>query len=295
MLRPDAFAEELARCRFDPPGTEVVCAVSGGADSSALLILAVAAGCSVEVIHVDHGLRDGSAAEVDTVAALCSSLGVAFTARSVQLEPGPNLEARARHARYEVLPAGVLTGHTADDQAETMLINLMRGAGLDGMAGIARTTRRPLLGLRRSDTEAVCARAGVVPIIDVMNADPAYLRVRVRHELLPLLDDLSGRDVAGILARQAALFADDAQMLNDLAGEIDVEDARAVAGERPALARRAIRRFLQVGPGASHPVDARTVERVLDVAAGLAVSTDVGQGWRVHRTDQRLRLVPPKA
>jgi len=293
MPGPDAFAEELARCTFDPPGTRVVCAVSGGADSSALLILAVAAGCSVEAVHVDHGLRDGSAAEADHVAALCASLDVAFTARSVQVNAGPNLEARAREARYGVLPADVLTGHTADDQAETMLINLMRGAGADGMAGIAHSTRRPLLGLRRTDTELICERAGVEPIVDVMNADPAYVRVRVRHELLPMLNDIADRDVAALLARQAGLFADDTRLLNALAAEVDVEDAKALALAAPPLARRAVRRFLQAGPGASHPVDAKTVERVLDVAAGHAVSTDVGKGWRVHRTDQRLRLVPP--
>ena len=111
------------------------CAVSGGADSLALLVLAVEAGCVR-----DRGPRrprpaGGSAAEADVVRAAAAGLGAGFVSERVVVEPGPNLEARARAARYSVLPAGVLTGHTADDQAETVLLNLMWGAGLDGLAG----------------------------------------------------------------------------------------------------------------------------------------------------------------
>ncbi|MGI8808381.1 MAG: tRNA lysidine(34) synthetase TilS, partial [Acidimicrobiales bacterium] len=154
----------LARCTFPPPGTTVTCAVSGGADSLALLVLSVAAGCRATAAHVDHGLRPGSADEAHTVAEAARHLGAGFRAETVDVAPGPNLEARARAARYAVLPPDVLTGHTADDQAETVLLNLLRGAGLDGLAGM-RHEHHPILDLRRAETEAVCAAEGLTPFV----------------------------------------------------------------------------------------------------------------------------------
>ncbi|HEX4162877.1 MAG TPA: ATP-binding protein, partial [Acidimicrobiales bacterium] len=153
-------ADLLTCCTFPPPGTPLTCAVSGGPDSVALLLLAVAAGCDVTAVHVDHGLRAGSADEADVVAAAAARVGARFEARTVSVEPGPNLEARARAARFEVLPDDVATGHTMDDQAETVLINLLRGAGADGLAGMAPGQRHPILGLRRCETHRLCAAAG---------------------------------------------------------------------------------------------------------------------------------------
>src|SRR4051794_34724120 len=138
-------ADLLPRCAFPGAGTAVTCAVSGGADSLALLALATAAGLQVTAVHVDHGLRPGSAMEAEVVAQSAKAFGARFRSERADVAPGPNLEARARAARYAVLPAGVFTGHTADDQAETVLLNLLRGAGLDGLAGIRRDGRRPLL------------------------------------------------------------------------------------------------------------------------------------------------------
>ncbi|HEX7277529.1 MAG TPA: tRNA lysidine(34) synthetase TilS [Acidimicrobiales bacterium] len=268
----------------------MTCAVSGGADSLALLVLGVAAGCVVTAVHVDHGLREGSAAEADVVAAVAASVGAGFRAETVVVEPGPNLEARARAARYGVLPVDVLTGHTADDQAETVLLNLLRGAGRDGLAGMAAgpSPRRPLLGLRRHETRDLCRVMGLTPVEDPSNADPAHRRNRVRHELLPLLDAIAERDVANILARQAPLLRDEAELLDGLAAAIDPTDARAVAAAPVALARRAVRRWLT--DGCQHPPDAAAVERVLAVARGDARAADIGGGRRVARTDQRLRL-----
>ncbi|HVL04622.1 MAG TPA: tRNA lysidine(34) synthetase TilS [Acidimicrobiales bacterium] len=274
----------LARCTFPPPGTAVTCAVSGGADSLALLVLAVAAGCQVTAVHVDHGLRPGSAAEADVVRAAAAGLGAAFRAEKVDVGPGPNLEARARAARYAVLPAGVLTGHSADDQAETVLLNLLRGAGLDGLAGM-RPEGHPLLGLRRHETEAVCKAAGLRPVSDPSNTDPAHRRNRVRHELLPLMNDIAQRDVVPVLARQAALLRDEAGALDT---DLDPTDAHALAAAPPALARRALRRWL--AEGQDHPPDAATVERVLAVARNQAKAADVGAGRRVARTRNVLRL-----
>ena len=124
--RQDLLGALLERCEFPP--APAVLAVSGGADSLALLVLAARAGLDVVAVHVDHGLRPGSDREADVVAAAAAAYGAAFEARSVRVPPGPDLEARARQARYRVLPAGVLTGHTMDDQAETVLLAMLRGA-----------------------------------------------------------------------------------------------------------------------------------------------------------------------
>jgi tRNA(Ile)-lysidine synthase len=259
--------------------------VSGGADSLALLVLAAHAGCEVTAIHVDHALRPGSAADADVVAAVAQTWGARFTAVRAPVAPGPNLEARARDARYGVLPADVLTGHTADDQAETVVLNLLRGAGLAGLAGMRRE-QRPMLSLRRWETRALCVDLGLSPVEDETNADLRFRRNQIRHEVMPALDDVAARDVGALLARQADLLRDDADLLDALALEVDPTDARALRGAPAPLARRAVRRWLANG----HPPDAATVERVLAVARGEAIATETGDGRRVERHQQRLRL-----
>lgn len=281
--------ELLARCTFPPAGTAVDCAVSGGPDSLALLVLACEAGCQVTAWHVDHGLRPDSAAEAELVAQAAARWGAAFEARTAQCETGPNLEARAREARYRVLPLGVLTGHTADDQAETVLLNLIRGAGLDGLAGID-PSRRPLLALRRRETQALCDAHELEPFQDPSNLDPAHRRNRIRHELLPLLCDIAERDVVPIIARNAGLLGGIRDLLDELAEAIDPTDAKAVADAPEPLAQVALRRWLQDETGAEHPPDAAAIERVLAVARNEARSTDVGGGWRITRSSQRLGL-----
>ena len=175
-------------------------------------MLAVEAGCQVTAVHVDHGLRPGSGDEAGVVEAVAQRFGARFEARTVDVEPGPNLEARARAARYAVLPRDVATGHTLDDQAETVLLNVLRGAGADGLAGIRR--RCPLIRLRRSETRGLCDGLDITPVEDPSNVDPAFRRNRVRHELLPLLNDIAGRDVAPVMARQAALLREEAALLD---------------------------------------------------------------------------------
>ena len=279
----------LARCTFPPAGTSVACAVSGGADSLALLALAVAAGCRATAIHVDHGLRKDSASEADMVEAMALKLGADFRSVQVQVAQGPNLEARARAARYAALPADVLTGHTSDDQAETVLVNLLRGAASNGLSAMRPGVRRPILALRRHETEEFCAALGLQVFQDPTNTDPRHIRNRVRHELLPLIAEISRRDPVPVLVRQADISRADADFLDELATEIDPRDARSLAAAPIALARRAVRRWLS----GDHPPDAATVARVLAVARGEAAATDVGEGQSVRRSHQRLTLVSP--
>jgi hypoxanthine phosphoribosyltransferase len=257
------------------------------------MVLAVAAGCEVTAIHVDHALRPGSADEAAVVAAAAARFGATFKSESVVVEAGSNLEARARAARFGVLPTGVATGHTMDDQAETILLNLLRGSGSDGLAGMEPGFRHPLLGLRRRETHAVCVASGLQPVHDASNDDPTFLRNRVRHELLPLCADLARRDPVPLLARQAGVLRDEVALLNALAEEAapDPQDAKIVSALPLPLARRSVRRWLQrtAGePGSGYPPSLAEVDRVLAVAAGHAVGTELAGGRRVRRHAGRL-------
>ncbi len=288
------IADLLGRCTFPPPGTAVRCGVSGGADSSALLVLAVEAGLIVTAVHVDHGLRPESAREGEQVARVADRFGAAFEGHRVAIEPGPNLEARARAARHGALGPGALVGHTADDQAETVLLALLRGAGPAGLAG-ADPSCRPMLGLRRSETHALCADLAIEPVEDPSNVDPAFRRNRVRHELLPLLDDIAERDLVPVLCRMAVLHGEVAAVLDRLAVGTDATSARALAGEARPVAAHAFRMWWRLETGSAHPPDGAALDRVLSVARGESVACDVHGGWRVARTAGRLRLVPPAA
>ena len=280
----------LSRCTFPTSGTNIDCAVSGGADSVALLVLACAANLNVTAWHVDHGLREHSHTEAELVAQLATQLGAQFESRSVAVESGANTEARAREARYGVLPQGVMTGHTADDQAETILINLLRGSGTRGLAGMQPTAQRPLLHIRRSETEALCNALGIAVFNDPSNDDERFQRNRIRHEVLPLLESLAKRDLVPVLTRQADLLRDDDDLLNELASALDPTDAIALANAPIALSRRAIRSWL------TNPLvpDSATVERVLDVARGNTLACDIGLGRQVRRSQQRLRITEPE-
>jgi tRNA(Ile)-lysidine synthase len=295
---PDELRDRLlGRCSFPAPGTPLDCAVSGGADSLTLLVLATAAGCRVTAWHVDHGLRPGGAAEADLVGAAASGYGAGFRPVRVEVAPGPNLEARARAARRAALPPGVCTGHTADDQAETVLLALLRGAGLDGLGGMG-ADRHPLLGLRRAETVALCRAEGLHPVEDPTNRDPAIRRNRVRHELLPLASAIAERDVVPVLARTAALLRGDAELLDATAGALDPTDARALTGAPPAAARRAVRAWLTAAAPSGappYPPSAAAVDRVLAVARGDATACQVAGIGRVTRSRQRLRIEPPPA
>jgi len=258
----------------------------------AMLVLARAAGCEVAAVHVDHGLRAGSELDGQIVARVAERFGATARTVAVDVDAGPNLEARARAARRAVLPADALLGHTADDQAETMLLNLLRGAAVDGLAGMRRD-RRPILSLRRVETHALCESLGLEVVHDPTNTDPGIRRNRVRHELLPLLDDIAQRDVAAVLARQSDLIREVTDDLEDRASSLDPTDARALAAAPRVLARRALRDWLRGCSPERHPPDAATVDRVLSVAQGSIAATDVGGGWRIERHRQRLVLVPP--
>ena len=284
MGKYDALRHFFDQCTF-PSNGPIHCAVSGGADSSALLILASMTGEELIAHHVDHGLRPNSSIESDRVARLANQVGAKFRSVAVSLEEGPNLEARARSARFDALPDDVFTGHTADDQAETIILHLLRGGGPDALAGMG-DEHHPIIKLRRADTESVCQIFEWTPVEDPTNEDPRFRRNRVRHEVLPLLNEVAERDVVPLLIRAGEIAEKDADLLDQLAQEIDVTDAADLASAPIALARRSIRAWLR----GEHPPDLASVERVLQVARGEALGTEITGGRSVRRTNGKLRL-----
>jgi tRNA(Ile)-lysidine synthase len=223
----------------------VLVACSGGADSLALAaataFVAPRAGIRAGLVTVDHGLQPDSAKQAQRVAELGFELGL-DPVEQLQVDVGSagGPEAAARDARYaalaatgDALGAQILLGHTLDDQAETVLLGLGRGSGprsIAGMAAVDGRYLRPFLGLRRATTEAACAALGLEPWRDPHNADPRFQRVRLRSEVLPLLEDVLQGGVAGALARTAELLQDDVAALDEWADRV----VRASAGSGDA-------------------------------------------------------------
>jgi len=276
------------------PGARVAVGCSGGADSLALLVLACEAGFAVDAVYVDHGLRAGTAHDADVVRAAAARFGARMHIARVDVADGGNLEARARDARYaalervraEVDAAAILVAHTRDDQAETVLLNFLRGSGTAGLAAMRVRRgflRRPLLSARRAETCELCVRRGLAPVHDPMNDEPRHRRVWLRREIIPRLEHGAARDLVEVLARQADLFRDDETVLDELASAHDVADGAALGALPAAVARRAVRRWL--GPPTP---SAATIERVLAVARGDARAAQLPGGDRVERVRNRL-------
>jgi tRNA(Ile)-lysidine synthase len=212
-----------------PPGSApLVVACSGGADSTALAAAAVAvAGREVVGAVVDHGLQDGSRQRAEETVELLAGLGIAAAVHPVVVDGPGGPEAAARQARYAALRAArphpdspVLLGHTRDDQAETVLLGLGRGSGARSLAGMRRWDPpwlRPLLAVPRASTRAACAELGLPVWDDPHNTDPRFTRVRLRREVLPLLEDVLAGGVAAALARTADQLREDGDALDAIA------------------------------------------------------------------------------
>jgi tRNA(Ile)-lysidine synthase len=277
-------------------------ALSGGPDSLALAAAAARVRPTVALI-VDHGLQPDSAAIARTARDQALELGCveAQVLRvDVGMSGGP--EAAARTARYAALDtardgAPVLVAHTLDDQAETVLLGLGRGSGARSIAGMRPHDPpwgRPLLGVRRAVTVGACEELGLVPWRDPHNGDPRFTRVRLRAEVLPLLEEVLGGGVAEALTRTAAALREDTEVLDGLAADalgavvsgvgLDARlDAERLSEVPSALRRRVIRRWL-LGGGANDLTDGqiRGVDRLV-VEWGGRGGVAVGSSLRNQR------------
>ena len=257
-------------------GSVVMVAVSGGADSLALAAAtaheARRLGLHAGAVTVDHGLQAGSAERAASVADISRGLGLEpVEVRTVQVGRSGGPEAAARSVRYAALDAVaadvVLLGHTLDDQAETVLLGLARGSGARSLSGMAERNGRylrPFLGVRRTDTRAACRALGLEVWHDPHNADPAYLRVRVRREVLPALEDAMGPGVVEALARSAGQLRADADALDEWAEKVAADglQADALAAVPPAVRTRVLRR---AAVAAGVPAGALTAAHVAEM------------------------------
>lgn len=292
-------------------GDRVLASVSGGSDSTALLLALIGLGADVTAAHYDHALRPGSGADAEHVSALCGRLGVPLVRgrRTVPLGKGSPEEAcrRLRYAFLEDARARVgaqviATGHTADDVAEGVLLHLQRGCGLAGARGVpARTGRvvRPLLGARREELRSLLLSAGIGWVDDPTNGDARQPRARVRSDLLPRLE----RDRPGITQRLIGA-AETARRLHDRLG---TEASQLHSGPRarpapvraatPAVRAEALRR-LYAAAGGQEPglgrVHLVAMERLVsNLRTGASLDLPGGYVFRVGR--EWIEVVPRSA
>jgi tRNA(Ile)-lysidine synthase len=334
-MAPPAVARVLERTRaaarehslFDP-GCTVLVACSGGPDSTCLLHalfrLRRLFRIRLAVFHFDHRLRPGSAEDGVYVRRMASRLRLPFVHREAADAPAPgqSVEAWARMARYggltqAAVEAGadrVALGHTLDDQAETVLLGLIRGGGLEAVAGMAPlaklppmglTAVRPLLGVTRHEVEAFCRSLRLRPRRDPTNSDTRFLRNRLRLEVLPTMEARLDRGIKATLARTAGHVRTDAAFLESLASEAargvvsvrgnGVTIDKAVIELPVPVATRVVRQALRVAaaaggewgadPGAAH------IRGVLDLAAGRrGRRLELPGGLLAHRTAEYVRI-----
>jgi tRNA(Ile)-lysidine synthase len=331
---PRFLLVEWRKLRLPIADETIVVGVSGGADSVALLLalaeLQSAGKLSVTIVvaHLDHKLRATSVRDARWVAELAAKLGFdSVTGRSKVAEiaraNNDNLEQAAREARYAFLERTakrksaryVLTAHTMDDQAETVLLRLMRGSAGAGLGGMEATRSlgnsvqlvRPLLWARRTDTENYCRLRKTEFLVDEMNNDPGFARVRVRQQLLPLMQSFNNRIVEAI-SRTATQLREDRAVLgsgsDDLLGRASLSgqdegetktpalDVKVLAAEPPALRRRALRQWISQARGSARRLEMvhlLAVEKLLEGTAG-GKTVELPGGGRVRRSKNRLQF-----
>jgi len=340
----DPEPADLERFKADldaltPPGARLGVALSGGSDSLALVILTAAARPGeVEAATVDHALRNESRAEAEAAAAVCKQLGVPHAILTAEWtdKPATAIQERARAERYRLLAAwanergleAILTGHHADDQAETLLMRLNRGAGVRGLAGMRSSSTlplprhsresegsrlaggkavlswnldllRPLLTWRRADLERICAEAGLAPIADPSNTDDRFERVRVRNALADA-DWLNPSALAASAAHLAS--ADEA-----LDWAVDQEWRRAVSeasgaliytpsGAPPEILRRLVARAIATlaYEGSAEPLRARELDPLIAILAAGRQATLRGVRCHGGGDDWRFSRAPQR-
>ena len=333
---PRLLLAEWRKLKLPTADETVIVAVSGGADSTALLLglheLRSASKLSVQicVAHLDHKLRKSSTKDAKWVAELAENLGyecVVGRSKVAELAElnSDNLEQAARAARYAFLERTakrksakyVLTGHTMDDQAETVLLGLMRGsagAGLGGMdllrplrANSSIKLARPLLWARRIETENYCRLRKTKFLSDEMNFDQKFARVKVREQLLPLMQSFNNKIVEALSRTASQLREDSAVLINDSDAllkraavldhledetETPVLDVKVLAAAPSALRRRALRQWISEARGSSRRLEMVhlvAVEKLLEGTAGGRL-VELPGGSRVRRKRNRLEF-----
>lgn len=296
---------DLFRCDLIPAGSTVLCALSGGADSMYLLCRLAEAGYTVHAAHYNHGLRPTADRDEEFVRQWCADHAIPLTVgqgnvKAHAAESGLGIEDAARKLRYAFLEQAaaehscdfIATGHHAGDNAETVLMNLIRGCGLNGLGGIPEVRGnivRPMLGITRQEINTWLAEHGIPHVEDETNADSTYTRNRIRHEILPVLEALNPQAVAHISAA-AQRAAQDHKVLQQQAEELlsacvsgeDGVSVSALLGAPCPVALRALR-LLAPEAGSVH------LESMLALCEGENPSASLNfPGGTVRRVYDRL-------
>jgi len=308
----NAVKPHLARLEA---GDTVLVAVSGGADSlalaSAILTESKQYAITAIAVTIDHQLQSGSGVQAEKVEKQLKEMGYGkVIVKKVVVTTESGLEAGARDARYEALSAcatqekatKVFLGHTRDDQAETVLLGLARGSGTRSLSGMSVENGiylRPLLQITREETVAACSELGIEPWNDPHNGNTDFSRVRVRNEVLPVMEEKLGPGISAALARSAGILRDDADALDEIAqSEISVSDLANLDCEHLSTLSRAIRsRVLRAALyAAGAPSGSITADHLAGVEA--LVTSWHGQGAlslpggvKVERISGRLSLL----
>ena len=284
--------------RMALPHGEVVVALSGGGDSAALAYLTVEAGRKPRAVHVDHGLAH-SATMRTAAESIAAEMGIDLKVVETEVGGGPSPEGKARVARYRAFGDAtaegerLLTGHTADDSVETVLINLVRGTGPTGLSGIPYfrppNIYRPLLGVRRAETREIATLAGLGFVDDPMNLDPQLTRNLVRFQVIPILSQLNP-SIAEAIGRLSVQVREDDELLDRLTGALRprLEEGSAaipvgvlLTAPHP-LANRVLAGMIAHVVG-SDRVAAAAVERAWSVARGDSNRQEITLGASVRR------------
>jgi len=281
------------------PERKVLVAVSGGPDSLALLHILHFAGISMDAAHLDHMLRPSSSKEASSVSEICKAWGVSCTFGQVDVgrfasDNKLSIEEAARECRYRFLfekadefeAQAVITGHTADDQVETILMHLLRGAGMSGLQGMSVVENikhwekeiplwRPMLGVWREEVNAYCEEHGLKPILDESNADTRYFRNLLRHEVIPQLESINPQ-VKRTFIKMSDIVGEDNRLLDQITDEVweacflhespgcTVID-RDIFLEQPlSIQRRMLRKGIQQSRPGLRDIGFDTIERGLN-------------------------------
>lgn len=322
----EKFKQSLARFAFLDPNRPLIVGVSGGADSLALLLLLQSAGYPVIAAYFDHSLREKSREEARQVAGIAQKFNIPFVheRQDVRLyaeKHGQSIEAAGRALRYRFLfdrtqqasAQAVAVAHHADDQVETILLHVLRGSGVQGLQGMGPTwlpnpwsstipLLRPLLPFWKSELEAYLQTLGVQALQDETNLDPVYLRNRLRHEVIPYLEQIQP-GLRPALLRMAQIVQDEQALLEPVAfaawqaclrrqdKDYVVLSVHALASQPPGLQRRVCRQALSILLPGLPDIDFNAVERMLvfvqapprsgqlDLVAGLRLLVEGDDLW----------------
>lgn len=298
MTFAKVLSELKKTCKIDPE-RKVLVAVSGGPDSLALLHMLHLAGFSMVAAHLDHMLRPSSSEEASKVRNICQEWGVSCVIERINVsrfatENKLSIEEAARECRYRFLfekaeefeAQAVITGHTADDQVETVLMHLLRGAGMNGLVGmsVVEDVRhwgkdiplwRPMLGVWREEVIGYCEEHDLKPIQDESNADTRFFRNRLRHELIPQLESINPQ-IKRTFVKMTDIVGEDNRLLNQITDEIwqaccmdesigcIVIDRDLFLGQPLSIQRRMLRKGIQNNRPGLRDIGFDTIERGLN-------------------------------